>query len=371
MNKIKPQFYSIYFNVAMFLITLLLFASNVSAAVPSYTAVTLGSLNGTYSQAYDVNSAGWAVGYSASNTTSRQAVLWKNGQIIDLGSLGGEKSIALSVNNSGQVVGVSHVADSSTHVFLWENGVMTDISTADILFGPGSGTISLNMEPGLNSNSSQNMSQVAINDAGQVVMRGSRTFSCSNSYNGTCWERFAVIYQNGEVTRIPGDFGEVGFSDHLSINNAGVVAASSYLNGYMGLTYNSYTGEFTILPNFGSCPSWVYINVPAAINDVGDVVGAACVQLSTSPINTKNHGYLWKRDAASLVDLGLLGSNPENEAFPRSINNSGQIVGNAIDRISGTGTFSKAFYYDNQNGMVNLNDIVENVYSGSNPSGIV
>jgi len=59
--------------------------------------------------------------------------------------------------------------------------------------------------------------------------------------------------------------------------------------------------------------------------------------------------YIWKKGATSLVDIGLIGNNPENEAFPRSINNSGTVVGNAVDRIQGTGTFAKAFYYDNQN----------------------
>ena len=66
------------------------------------------------------------------------AVLWKDGEIVNLGTIeGGYESNAFAVNDRGQVAGVflNTIPDSfspfglQVRAFLWQNGVMEDLGT--------------------------------------------------------------------------------------------------------------------------------------------------------------------------------------------------------------------------------------------------
>jgi len=67
------------------------------------------------------------------------AVVWKDGQIVNLGTLGGNQSFGFSINNRDQAVGVALNAipdpfslfglGTQTRAFLWQHGVMQDLGT--------------------------------------------------------------------------------------------------------------------------------------------------------------------------------------------------------------------------------------------------
>src|SRR5580704_3095565 len=130
----------------------------------------LGALPGVNSSlATWINSRGWATGLSQNGVTDpltglpeTDAVLWKDGEVINLGTLGGNTSGANAVNNRGQVVGgaLNAIPDSfsatftqcppcifetlpffffpvatQAHAFLWQDGAMQDLGT---LGGPDS-----------------------------------------------------------------------------------------------------------------------------------------------------------------------------------------------------------------------------------------
>lgn len=73
----------------------------------TYTAIDLGTLGGSYSQAEAINARGQVVGYSLTSNGQTHAFLWQDGVMTDLGTLGGSNSSALGINSAGRVVGLS------------------------------------------------------------------------------------------------------------------------------------------------------------------------------------------------------------------------------------------------------------------------
>jgi uncharacterized membrane protein len=69
----------------------------------------LGTLSGSYSYAYAINSAGDAAGGSfLVGDLARHAVIWRaTGGLLDLGTLGGTNSSVSGLNSLGEAVGGS------------------------------------------------------------------------------------------------------------------------------------------------------------------------------------------------------------------------------------------------------------------------
>ena len=94
--------------------------ASVSAQTAQYTAVDLGSLGGTYSDATDVNDARQVVGTSELPNRMRRGFIWDevNG-MRDLGDLGGVRCQSLAMNEWGDVVGKSLSVENVWRAFLW------------------------------------------------------------------------------------------------------------------------------------------------------------------------------------------------------------------------------------------------------------
>jgi probable HAF family extracellular repeat protein len=105
-------------------------ATPALAAVAAYTAVDLGTLDGSNSYTSAINPAGQVVGYSDA-AGGGHAFLWSKGVMTDLGTLGGISSRAFGIDSAGRVVGGAATAGSqgNTHAFLWTKGRMQDLGT--------------------------------------------------------------------------------------------------------------------------------------------------------------------------------------------------------------------------------------------------
>ena len=91
----------------------------------------LAALNGSATSfAFDVDSRGCVVGYSATPNGEAHATLWCEGQTIDLGALpGGAFSEATGINKRGQIVGWGYNSAFEPHAILWEDGQVIDLGT--------------------------------------------------------------------------------------------------------------------------------------------------------------------------------------------------------------------------------------------------
>jgi probable HAF family extracellular repeat protein len=214
-----------------------------------YTVTDLGTLGGTFGQAFGVNNKGSVVGYATlTGDTSRHAFLWRKGVMTDLGTLGGTDtlpvSVAYSVNDNDEVVGYSETSVPDPQTFcvdslvslpvLWRNGVITPL--------PRLG--------GTNGQAS------AINNRGQVVGMAE-----SSEIDPTCQTPVIkpAVWEKGEPRALP---------------------TAPFLNGIVG-----------------GGPG------PAGNNDRGQVVGIAfiCDFSAVRPL-------IWEKN--KIIDMGNIGATP-------------------------------------------------------------
>jgi probable HAF family extracellular repeat protein len=145
----------------------------------------LGTLGGDAGVTNWINDSGVIAGKAdlpGPPPQNHDAVLWKNGAIIDLGTVTGDSCAnAYCVNASGQVVGASEdqefcLIPTGQHAFLWENGgPMVDLNT---LIPPGS--------------SLQLTFAVAINNRGEIVGFGVPAGCAPQDYD-LCGHAYVLI----------------------------------------------------------------------------------------------------------------------------------------------------------------------------------
>jgi probable HAF family extracellular repeat protein/uncharacterized repeat protein (TIGR03803 family)/VCBS repeat-containing protein len=212
-----------------------------------YTTINDPLATSNYTSAIGINNLGQIVGtYSVSTNIGAipNGFLYSNGvytTIDDPLATGG--TIAASINDLGQIVG-SYSDSNGAHGFLYSNGVYT---TLDDPLATGHFTV-----------------PTGINDAGQIV--GHYIAASSNGANG-------FLYSNGVFTTIDDPLGTYSTSAD-GINDVGQIVGH-YEVGFGGPVYMFiYSGGVytTIDDPVATLPT------PAAINDLGQIVGYDSVQ---------------------------------------------------------------------------------------------
>jgi probable HAF family extracellular repeat protein len=289
----------------------------------------LGALPGINSSCPDwISGNGLIVGPSENGTIDPltgwpaiEAVLWRDGQVINLGTLGGNESYPISVNNRGQVAGAASnaildplaldffpLSGTQTRPFLWQNGVMQDLGT---LGGPDAFA-------------------VIVNNRGQVL---GVSLVSPNSF-----EQHGFLWENGRMHDIPDTFGGTDVNPFY-LNNQGQAVGNATLPGDQ--TYHPFLWQDGILMDLGTLGGnngyaiWV--------NEIGEVVGTADV-----PGSQHRDAFLWKDGI--ITDLGNFGLS----SLGFNINSKGQVVGHS--RLS-DGT-PHAFLWENGGPMMDLNTLI-------------
>jgi probable HAF family extracellular repeat protein len=274
------------------------------------TLTDLGALPGNNSSAvFQVNARGVGAGMSETGELdpitgypAENAVLFKNGAVINLGTLpGGHESQALAINDRGQVAGFANngVRDpvsffdwgTQTRSFIWQDGVMRDLGT----LGGSDATMT------------------TMNARGQIA-GDSYTSDTPDPVTGVPTTH-PFLWTAGHMR----DLGTLGGARTFTnwLNDRGQVVGVSDLADQTGHPY-LWDGDRlrdlgTLGGNFGAA---------TYINDAGDVVGFA-----TPPSNDTVHAFIWRHGV--MTDLTGSGSPPCT--IPEAINNQRQIVGHNCD----------------------------------------
>jgi probable HAF family extracellular repeat protein len=325
-----------------------------------YRVVDLGTLGGTYSFPYSINSrgvvAGGAATASQTDGVSQTAFVWYGGPLINLGTLGGSACPDCSSEGAAAIVNGTVAIDSETDTqdpnnedfcgfgahrqclaAIWKNGTLSALPTL----------------PGGN-----NSQALWANHRGQIVGFSETGVPDSTCGDATLFQRTqfeAVVWEpNGEVRELPplnGDTVSFGFG----LNNIGQAV------GVSGSCSKTALPPFTTGPqaphavlwekdgsirDLGSLVSAATINIPGGINENGEVAGGA------QSADGLPHAFLWTQPTG-MQDLGTLSGDFFSTApCCHTINNRRQIVGFSI------GPFGpRAFLW--QNGvMTDLNTLI-------------
>lgn len=241
-------------------------------------------------------------------TFIKRAYLWQNGVMTDLGTLGGYDSYANGINARGQVVGWATVAAldptcppgvlpftlQQAPPALWENGKVTALPTL---------------------NGDLDGFALSINNSGDAVGFSTPGF-CSPVQH-------AVRWHNGTVTPL-GSLGGISNNWALNSNELGQVVGFSDVTG--DTTNYAFLWQGGVMTPLGTLD---FSSFAAAINNIGQVVGASCDQ------NGNCRAFLWQ--SGKMTDLNTLipADSPLYLLQALDINSFGQIVGCAFQFGSG------------------------------------
>jgi probable HAF family extracellular repeat protein len=317
------------------------------------TMIALGTLDGWSSEARAINASMQVVGWSYTATNAQHAFLWTPGamdgvpgnpQMKDLGTLGGSSSVAYGINSTGRVVGLSSVpGDTAYHAFLWTpggtDGMPGNLQMKDL------GTLGGSMSYAL-----------GINSAGQIVgfstLPGDPTDSTGNMIT------HAFLWTPGAMDGVPGnprmkDLGTLGGSNSVAggINDAGAVTGAAAPTGdpidpntlfpisrafvWTPNVPNGTTGTMTDAGSLGGSASYaIGINAAGQLAGSSNLTGdpfdpknypnpiqhafvAAPVNLNHAPTASGGKGVTTTKNTA--VSITMVGSDPDNDPLTYTV----------------------------------------------------
>jgi probable HAF family extracellular repeat protein len=306
----------------------LLAIAHVASAEVRYRALMLQNRAGTFPTAFprDISENGIVAGLCDTSHLSQLACIWSDaGEITILGDLpgGSQQSEANGINSLGRVVGwgsILHNQTSYSQAFVWSpDGGFSALGSLDS-DNPSSGA-------------------VAINEWNQVAGN-------TNSPEGG--QAFIWDSQSGMVGigALPSD---QFFSSAWAINNLGQIVGFSYshqVRSGEAFIWEPEVGmrALGLLPNNSG-----FANYASDINDLGHATGHA--QLADGG----GQGFLWDPVEGYTLFGEPLAEFPFSAGF--SINDQGVVIG-TIASDEETPRY-RAMIWDRQNGMRNLNDLLD------------
>ena len=252
----------------------------------------LGNAAGaTASRGFSVNDQGMVVG-ETSFGAQREATAWTGATPSGLGTLSNAgSSVAFGVNNAGKIIGWSDSSDG-TRAFAWETG---------------SGMSSLGVLPGGTQTHAYN-----INASGQAVGWGTTPTGDRGFVASPAMIAIPTLSASGGRTRAYGNSNQNGWV---------VGDARDPALGDVAFIWSPGSGTVSLGLLAGAASSF-----GADVNSNGVAVGWV------AGLPAGDQAYVWSAGAGMLaLDDLLVSANGWSVQRARAINDSGMIVGNAID----------------------------------------
>lgn len=365
--------------------------------VSNYKVFTLpNTLGGTVGAANAINNLGWVMGSAdpSGNTTS-EAALWIEGKMLKLGTLGGpNSSVAWEgvKNNKGLIVGISDTSvvqprgetwscvaagfipssGNTCQGFLWQDGVISALPTLGGDNGFATGINNHDQVVGWAETSyadpTCNLPQVlqfegyvydekkakitalppypgdpdstadGINDKGQIV---GISGLCSNAVGGAS-AIHAVLWQDQNSTPIDlGNLGGMAWNTPTSINNKGEVVGFGNPSGDQNAPFNPIAFLWTPsggMKNLGTLAQDSN-SIAYAINVHGLVVG----QSFGGP--NGSHAFIYQDGIMTDLNSLIIGHNSLTLVYANDVDDSGVIVGGAVNNKTGVASAFVAIPY--------------------------
>lgn len=277
-----------------------------------YVVIDLGTLGGTFSQAFGINNRGFVVGFATTTgDAALHAFLWSKGLMTDLGTLAPldnlPYSVANSINDSDEIVGFS---ETSTPDPLGENFCGDSVVCLPVLWRNGV----ISTLPTLGGNNGQ---AAAINNSGQVVGIAENARRDATCPAPQVLVTKPVVWENGTVHALPtAPFreGTIGSEPGPAGNNdKGQIVGNTETCSFSSIRDVLWDQGRAI--DMGTIGGTSFAAI--AINSNGQATG------TYTPPDGINRAFIWQDGIAS--DLGTLPG--DNFAEGGGINNRGQIVG--------------------------------------------
>ncbi len=286
-----------------------------------YTITDLGTGNGNWSSAREINERGqilwtWATGRQALTgvlTTNQHVLVWENGVSTDLTFMGMSRGIAL--NDLGAVLGAGDVGSS-------------------VLYSPGKDLIS--PVPGFIDDAYP----AAMNNTGAIV--------------GNSQGRAVVVHGMQSIELLP----PVGFEflEPAAINAAGHIAATARLSRTNDTVQRAVLYVDGVATVLGPAPDGISSSA-SDLNDVGQLVGGP-ERRGMHSIPMEGHAFLYDHNTGLLTDLGTLPGY--TKSISSSINNAGQVVGFSWSPVNPADAARRAYIFESQTGtMTDLNRLID------------
>jgi probable HAF family extracellular repeat protein len=287
----------------------------------------------------DINANGVVTGISENSVIDPltgspefDAVVWKDGHIINLGTFGGNFSYANAINDRGQVTGfaLNTTPDSfgleelcmnppfaqQMRAFIWQGGELQDLGT---LGGPDSCALFINQSGQATGHSFTNS-----------VVSPLTGFPITHPF---LWNGSTML----DLGTLGGTFGVANW-----LNNRGQVVGFSNLAG--DLTGHPFlASEAEGMKDLGTLGG--SFGFASSVSDAGDIVGGATNQNDQAFL-----AFVWKNGV--ITDLGSL--QGDDCSFATNVNSVGQIVGASFPWAGGP---SRAFLWE-RGSIIDLNTLV-------------
>jgi len=306
-----------------------------------YTITDLGIVGGPPGQPFHISSNGLISGSSASAEGTEQAWLWFRGFKLNIGTpgLGGKNSVPFGVNQWGQAAGE---ADTSTPdpagedycgfafmgypsgttclPMVWQNGVMTALPLLQDKTGKRGNNGTAN---GINAWGEA--AGVSENTTADTTCPANDPLLGQNQY----FQQKPVVWQDGHVQELPTVGGDPD-GTALAINDLGHSAGTSGVcSAFNNVDFFNIQPVYAVLWDNGRAIDLgslggVTNNLALAINNNDDVVGS-----SDLGGDITFHGFLWTKETGKMHDLAPI--NGDVYSVGLAVSNAGEITGVSLD----------------------------------------